>query len=98
VDADNNWIDFFEQMSFFIVLFAIPLGFLGALKALVSNPELRGVALASFAIILVHIGAHALITAETRYRLPLDPLFLLWAGVSVGYLFAASPRTQGASP
>jgi len=98
VDADNNWIDFFEQMSFFIVLFAIPLGFLGALKALLSNPQLRGVALASFAIMLAHIGAHALITAETRYRLPLDPLFLLWAGVSLGYLFAASPRTQGASP
>jgi hypothetical protein len=98
VDADDSWIDFFEQLSFFVVLFAIPLGFLGALKVALGNPPLRAAAVASFAVVAVHLGAHALITAETRYRLPLDPLFLLWGGVALGYIFAPRPQDQGASP
>jgi hypothetical protein len=88
VDADDNWIFFFEQMSFFIVLFAIPLGILGSLRGIVLDSTLRPIAVASIAIVAVHMAAHATLVAETRYRLPLDPLLLLWAGVAVGHIFA----------
>jgi hypothetical protein len=90
VDADENWISFFEQMSFFVVLFAVPLGVLGSLRGIVSAPTIRPIAVASIAIVAIHIATHAMLTAETRYRLPLDPLFLLWAGIAVGHIFARS--------
>jgi hypothetical protein len=90
VDADENWISFFEQMSFFVVLFAIPLGMLGSLRGIVSAPTIRPVAVASIAIVAIHIATHAMLTAETRYRLPLDPLLLLWAGIATGHVFARS--------
>ncbi|HEX3847845.1 MAG TPA: hypothetical protein VHV81_10735 [Steroidobacteraceae bacterium] len=96
VDADRDWIDFLGQLSFFIVLFAIPLGFLGALRFLWADARLRAVAAASFAVVAVHVAAHAALTAETRYRLPLDPLFLLWAGATLGLIFGTRP--QGARP
>jgi hypothetical protein len=88
---------FFEQMSFFVVLFAIPLGFLGSIKGLLSGPKIRAIAVASVAIVIFHMAAHAAITAETRYRLPLDPVFLLWAGVALGYMFPRAPMLSAAN-
>lgn len=88
VRAYGNWIAFAQQMSFFVVLFIIPLGLLGMIRHAVSAGPLRPLAIASLGFLLVNIAAHAAITAETRYRLYLDPLFLVWAWLAVSYIFS----------
>ena len=72
---------------------AVPLGFLGIVQSMLFNPRLRAVAVASGLFLLANLAAHAAITAETRYRLYLDPLFLVWAGVSIGLIFSR-PRVD----
>jgi hypothetical protein len=88
VSAYGNWLQFARQMSFFVLLFAIPLGLLGMLRHTLLLTWRRPVAIASLGFLLANIAAHALITAESRYRVYLDPLLLLWAGLAVGCIFA----------
>jgi hypothetical protein len=96
--AARDWLRFARQMSFFIVLFAIPLGILGAISAAArpADSDRRRLAIATLGFLLLNIAAHAVITAETRYRLYLDPLLLLWAGLAVHTLFSASASPPAA--
>ena len=88
VDADAGWLPFLGQLSFFVVLFAVPLGALGLIRG-VTIPAQRPVALATLCFLLANVAAHAALTAETRYRLYLDPLFLAWSALALGAIFAA---------
>jgi hypothetical protein len=88
VSASAEWLPFAVQLSFFVVLFAVPLGFLGMVQSMLFNSRLRPVAAASFVFLLLNVASHAAITAETRYRLYLDPLFLVWAGLAIGLIFS----------
>lgn len=55
--------------------------------------RLRGwLLVTSLAIVLYHLGAHALFIGMSRYRVPLDAIWLVWAAVLV-----AEPRATWAS-
>ena len=87
VDADAGWLPFLGQLSFFVVLFGLPLGLLGAIRGIGSGSDCRPVAIASLGFILANLAVHAAITAETRYRLYLDPIFLIWSAVALAGIF-----------
>jgi hypothetical protein len=87
VRASRDWLAFAEQMSFFIVLFAIPLGLLGLVRGILDAGPSRRLAIASLAFLLANVASHAAITAETRYRLYLDPIFIAWTCVALAHLF-----------
>ena len=80
-------LHFANELSFFVVLLIIPLGFLGNLRYIVFPNRHRAFAAASLGFILANIAVHAMITAETRYRLFLDPLFIIWAWIAVACIF-----------
>jgi len=88
VGASQDWLPFVRHGTlFFIVLFAVPLGLLANLKHVLAPSPMRPFATASLIFILANIGVYALISAETRYRLYLDPLLILWAWIAVAKLF-----------
>lgn len=96
VDAAEHWSPFLRHTSLFVIaLFAIPIGLLGMLRlSLVAN-RARALAIASLAYVAACVALHALTGAETRYRLPLDPLFITWAWLAIGLLFRADARPAG---
>jgi hypothetical protein len=88
VDGARHWTSLARQTSLFVIsLFAIPLGLLGMMRYSFESSSSRYLALASLLFVTANIGLYALSGAETRYRLPLDPLFIVWAWMSVALLF-----------
>ena len=69
VGADANWIPFAIHLSFFVVLFIIPLGILGIIRHAIHANPLKPLAMASMGFLLVNIAAHAAITAESALLL-----------------------------
>jgi hypothetical protein len=97
VRAARNWVPFAVHVaSFFVVLFVIPLGFLGNAREAIFSRSNRGIAIASLFFIGVNLGLHALLTAETRYRLYLDPLFIVWAWIALAAIFGSRAKAEAA--
>jgi hypothetical protein len=97
LDAAHHWPPFLRDATHFVIaLFAIPLGLLGMARASAGASPARRLAIVSLLFVAANIGLHALNGAETRYRLPLDPLFIVWACVAIGSLFP--PRERTAAP
>jgi hypothetical protein len=100
VSAYASWLGFGVQMAFFVVLFAVPLGLLGMLRTLALPGRLRPLAVASLGLVLANLATHAVTIAETRFRLYIDLLLLIWAAVALECLFtgAAAPAPSSADP
>jgi hypothetical protein len=55
-------------------------------------------AITTLGFIAATVGLDALLTAETRYRLSLDPLFIIWAWIALGFAASTDTETRQASP
>lgn len=86
----------FETVHWILVLVGLGLFAFGAWRGV--GPGVRAVAVPAAVFAALFTATHVLTHAATRYRLPLDPLFILFAGAGFAWLLRRAAKPGPAAP